>query len=1147
MATPASQLALLTKRRFAPLFVTNLLDAFNDNLFKTALLMLASYGLYRADPDKAAMLATLATGLFILPFFLFSGVAGEIADAFERARLVRLVKVAEVAIMGLGLFGFHAQSAPILLTALFLMGVHSAFYGPLKYAILPQHLREGEILGGTGVMEAGGFIAILGGQLLAGVIAPQQAGLLACVLAGVGLLCSLAIPAAHPVQADGRIDLNAPRVSWRLVRMAMAVRPVWLSILAIAWFFAVGAVLLGELIPLVKGMLHARQAVAVLFLTIFSLGVATGSLLVNRLLKGEVSARYTPIAALLLGAFLLNLSLAVGGVRAAGAQDLGVAGFLATPGAWRVVLDLAAISICGGVFVIPLYAILQTESPAEERSRILAGGNIVNAALSVVAIAAAAGLLKLGVSIAGLIALLGFATLAVAVAACALLPETLIKDLLRGALKLLYRVEVSGLEHMPKAGQGAVVVVNHVSYLDAVLLAAFLPGKPTFAVHTRIAQAWWMKPVLPLFDAFPVDTTNPLAAKAMVKAVREGRTLVIFPEGRITVTGALMKVFAGPGMVADKAGAPIVPVRIDGAQYTRFSHMKGKVRLQSFPKIRLSVLPPQRFALEGVTSARRRRAVAGERLYDVMSEMIFATSGTSRTLFQALLDARAVHGAKAPAVEDVKRQPLSYERLIIGARLLAERLKSRTARGEAVGVMLPNVNPAVAVFFALQSSRRVAAMLNYTAGPAHLESACDTAEIQTVITARAFVEQANLAAAVTRLEASGRRILWLEDLAAEISPAAKLMGLVRERLAAPFAGLARRRPEDADKPAVILFTSGSEGGPKGVVLTHRNLLANCAQVAARIDFNPSDRVLNALPIFHSFGLTGGTLLPLLNGVRTLLYPNPLHYGTIPAFAYDASATILFGSDTFLAGYARMAQSYDFYSLRYIFAGAERVKPETRAAFADKFGLRILEGYGATECAPVIAVNTPMHFRAGSVGRLLPGMEARLEPVPGIDEGGRLFVRGPNVMAGYFLGGQPGMLQPPQDGWHDTGDIVAVDADGFLTILGRAKRFAKIGGEMVSLGAVEGYAAALWSEGQHAVVARPDARKGEQLILFSTTPDASAKALQAWGRSHGVAELMLPKEVRVVEAIPVLATGKADYVALDALVQAEAPAPAPQTA
>ena len=1128
MARSASELSLLAKRRFAPLFVTNLLGVFNDNLFKTALLVLASYGIYRADPARSALLGTVATGVFILPFFLFSALAGQVADAWERTRMVRLVKVAEVAIMGLGLAGFCTQSIGLLLGALFLMGVHSSVYGPLKYAILPQHLAGEEILGGTGVMEAGGFVAILAGQLTAGVVAPWQAGVIACALACAGLGASLAIPSARPATDGARIELNIARVSWRLVRMAMAIRPVWLSILGIAWFYAVGAVLLGELIPLVKGMLHARQAVAVLFLAIFSVGVAVGALLVNRLLKGEVSPRYVPASALLLAGFLLDLSFTVGGFHARG-QDLGVAGFLAMAGAWRIVFDLAAISVCGGVFVIPLLAVLQTESPPPERSRLLAANNIVNAGITVAAILVAAALLKLGMSIAALITVMGVATLAVALTACVLLPDTLIKAAVRTALKLLYRVEVSGLEHMPAPGEGAVVVVNHVSYLDGVLLAVFLPGRPTFALHTAIYKAWWMQPVLPFFEAFPVDITSPLAAKAMIKAVREGRTVVMFPEGRITVTGALMKSFPGPGMVADKADAPIIPIRLDGPQYTRFSHMRGKMRLRRFPKIRVTVMAPVRLSREGVSSGRKRRAMAAEQLYDVMSGAMFATSDTDRTLFQALLDARTVHGRKALVVEDVKRQPLSYDRLIIGARLLAKALAPFTGEGEAVGVLLPNVNPAIATFFALQSGGRVAAMLNYTAGPAQMQAACDTAKVSTVVTAHAFVEQAKLQAAVERLERSGRRVVWLEEVSEGIGAAAKLGGLIAERTTA----WAKPRDRAADRPAVILFTSGSEGAPKAVVLTHRNILANCAQVASRVDFNPTDRVLNALPIFHSFGLTGGTLLPILNGVRTLLYPNPLHYRTIPAFAYDANATMLFGSDTFLTGYAKAAGPYDFYSLRYIFAGAEPVKPETRATWADKFGLRLLEGYGATECSPVIAVNTPMHFRPGSVGQVLPGMEVRLDPVEGIEAGGRLVVRGPNVMAGYYLADAPGVLQPPEDGWYDTGDIVSLDEGGFVSIRGRVKRFAKIGGEMVSLAAVEGYAAALWPKAFHAVVARPEPRKGEELVLFTTEKAADTRALQAWARSQGVAELALPREVRVLDEIPVLGTGKPDYVTMNA--------------
>ncbi|MEP6868048.1 MAG: acyl-[ACP]--phospholipid O-acyltransferase [Novosphingobium sp.] len=1133
----APDISLLVKRRFGPMFVVQFLGAFNDNLLKTAMLFLANYGIFAQRPEKAEMLAAVAAGLFILPYFLFSALAGQLADMIDKARLIRWIKLAELCIMALALGGFWYQSIPVLLTCLFLMGLHSTLFGPVKYSILPQHLHEREIMGCTGLIEGGTFLAILGGQLLAGVIPAWEAGLATTGIALTGYLAALAIPPAPPLRAiqsaDGaeveapHIDWNLFKGTWEILKTAQHGRGVWLSILGISWFFAAGAVLITEFAPLVSGTLAATQKVATLFLMVFSLAIAAGSIAVNMLLKGEVSARYVPASALVLAGGLIDLWLSTSGfaVHTAGAS---VHQFMATPGALHILIDLGVIAFAGGTFIVPLYAIIQTQSPPAERSRIIAANNIVNAGMTVMAVLTVMGLLATGTDVPGLIGVLGFGTLAVALASVWLLPETLFKSLIRITLKLLYRVEVSGIENMPKPGERAVVVVNHVSFLDGVLLGAFLPGKPTFAVNTHIANSIWIKPFLKLFRAFPVDPTNPMAAKAMVKAVREGRTLVIFPEGRITRTGALMKVFDGPGMVADKADAPIIPVRLDGPQYTPFSRMKGKVRQRWFPKVTLTVLPPRRFVIEGEMSGRTRRAIAGRRLYDEMSAMIFDTSNTQRTLFTALTDARDLHGGKALVLEDVKREPMSYDKLIIAASLLGKRLASGTHPGEAVGVLLPNVNGVAVAFFALQGAGRVPAMLNYTVGLANMRSACATARISTIVTARAFVEQAKLEAIIDALVSDGLRVLYLEDIGATIGTGEKLWAaLTARRIPARH----RKLGIAPDAPAVILFTSGSEGTPKGVVLTHRNLLSNLAQLAARIDFNSSDVVLNALPVFHSFGLTGGTLLPLLNGIRTVLYPSPLHYRIVPALAYDSNATILFGTDTFLSGYARMAHSYDFYSLRYIFAGAERVRDETRRIYAEKFGLRVLEGYGATEAAPVIAVNTPMHFQAGTVGRLLPAIEARLDAVPGIDEGGRLFIRGPNVMAGYMLASDPGVLQPPADGWHDTGDIVTIDDAGFITIRGRAKRFAKIGGEMISLPAVEGYAAAVWPGAEHAVVTRPDPKKGEQLVLFTTAKDANQKALQAWAKANGVAELAVPREIRVLDALPVLGTGKIDYVTL----------------
>ncbi len=497
-----------------------------------------------------------------------------------------------------------------------------------------------------------------------------------------------------------------------------------------------------------------------------------------------------------------------------------------------------------------------------------------------------------------------------------------------------------------------------------------------------------------------------------------------------------------------------------------------------------------------------------------------------------------MHGSRHLVLDDIDQQPLTYGGLITASLALGGALAKRTRSGERVGVLLPTSRAAVVTFFALQAKARVPAMLNFSTGPAAGRAACAAAEIRLVITARRFIERAKLEPLVAAL-AESATVIYLEDVRREIGMVARLSALIRGRLIRPQGDAAR-----ADDPAVVLFTSGSEGTPKGVVLSHRNLLANRHQLASVIDVNPKDIVLNALPVFHSFGLTGGLLLPLLAGVKTFLYPSPLHYRTVPELAYGINATILFGTDTFLAGYARVADNYDFYSVRYVFAGAERVKPETRRVWFEKFGIRILEGYGATETAPGIAVNTPMHFKAGTVGRILPGIEHRLEQVPGIETGGRLSVSGPNVMLGYLRAENPGVLEPPPGGWYDTGDIVDIDAEGFVTIKGRVKRFAKIAGEMVPLGAVEELVAAAYPKSAHAVVALPDAKKGERLVLLTTHADIQRAALATAAREAGLPEIFLPRSIVRVPSIPVLGTGKTDYVqvmklALDAAPAAEA--------
>ncbi|MGH8557692.1 MAG: AMP-binding protein [Methylococcales bacterium] len=705
----------------------------------------------------------------------------------------------------------------------------------------------------------------------------------------------------------------------------------------------------------------------------------------------------------------------------------------------------------------------------------------------------------------------------------------MLKRFLQRLLILLYKVEVCGLENYRKAGERVLIVANHISYLDALLIGVFLPDRVTFAINTFIARKAWIKPFLSLFRVFPMDPTNPLSSKALIGYLKENRRAVIFPEGRITVTGSLMKIYDGTGLVAVKSDAAVLPIRIDGAQYTPFSHLRGRVRLRWFPKIRLTILPAVTLNPPDTVTGRDRRKHAGRMLADLMTEMMFETSNYRRTVFSALLDARRLHGGQHLVLEDVNRNALSYNALITRTFCMAGEFKRWTTPGETVGILLPNTTATVIAMLGLQCCGRVPAMLNYSAGFQGMSSACRTAKIRTLITSRRFLKAAELELAAERM---GREInlVYLEDVSARISFLKQLQGVIRYMMSLYWRDGADRNP---DSPAVVLFTSGSEGAPKGVVLSHANLLANREQLAARVDFSSGDIILNVLPLFHSFGLTAGTLLPLLSGMRTFLYPSPLHYRIVPEISYDINATILFGTNTFLAGYAQHAHPYDFYSIRYVFAGAEKLQDETRLIWSTKFGIRIFEGYGATETGPVLAANTPMDNLYGAVGRLLPGIEYRFEEVPGIANGARLHVRGPNVMLGYLLASRPGAIVPPcscfGEGWYDTGDIVDIDENGFLSIRGRVKRFAKIGGEMVSLAAAENLAAKVWPSGQHAVVALPDPKKGEQLVLITDVSGANRHEILK--NAKGIGEINLPKLVVPVDSVPLMGSGKIDYPAV----------------
>ncbi len=1116
----------MNRGNYAFLLAGQFLSAAGDNALLALLLGQLTFS-HRSGLLTAADLGTwnaLFTAALLAPYVLLAPLAGAFNDRFARTRglqLGNLLKLAGTVVVLAASGNLHGQLAGYAI-----VGSGACLYSPAKYGILPEVVPASALVRANGTVEMSTLAAILGGTMGGAWLADHSSfatsiGAVLAFYASAFLLALAMRPtAAHPDQqlvagvrafaGHARMMLTTPRTARILLGTA------------IFWFC--GAAVKMNLQPWGLGALGLETNTQVAGLGVgLTIGIVAGSGLAGRLFGTSDLTR----------ARALGWALALTVLALPAASSLPLA-----------ITLLALVGVVGGLFLIPLNAALQAESDPAHLGRTVAAQNFVENTAMVAAGGAAWILLGAGLTPAGLFVPLAFmafvaATFLTFQKSSRRFPMTLVRFLVRMLLRLLYVFRVENASALRARGP-ALLVPNHVSWLDWLFLGAVLDDDWKFVTSSVTANSHpLLRRVMTSSRTFPIDPLSPYSVRRMAEYLASGGRLVLFAEGRISVTGNLMKLFEGTGFLLHRVPVTVLPCRLRGAERLRGA---GSLNLKSsgswsrwFPRVTLHVgkarTAPSTAHL-GSADARRHLA---DWLRDQLVEHSFAVEMTegAQSVSSAILDAARMRPS-AILLEDASRRSLTARSLCLRAGALARELARSLRHEQRVGLLLPNVLAAPVTIFATWQAGRVPAILNYTAGRDALGACVELSGLRTVLTSRAFLANPTVdgAAITAEITARGSRLLYLEDLAARVSicdKAAALCDWLRGRT---------HRTPDALKPAAVLFTSGSEQLPKAVVLTHRNLLANIRQVLAVTDLGDPDRVFNALPIFHSFGLTIGLLLPLVRGLYTFLYPSPLHYRVVPQLVYDRDCTVMLATNTFLNGYARQAHPYDFRSVRLLFAGAEKLQAATRETWSTVFGVRILEGYGATECSPCLAVNSPLAARAGTVGRFLPGISWRLAPVEGVTEGGRLWVKGPNIMAGYLNTEAQDVFRAAR-GWYDTGDIVSVDADGFVRILGRQKRFAKVSGEMVSLSAVESALGEILAAGGSrkliAVATRPDAVRGEVLVAVTDDSRERLDRLNAGLRSRGFTSLSLPRTLLYVREMPLLGAGKINYRALSDVI------------
>ncbi len=1131
------------------------LGSCNDSFIQSGFLAFVTYALL-SSPEHSQMTVFTATGLFMLPVFLFSALAGEIADRYDKTRLLRYLKIFEICIAVIITVSYFCHSETGMLIAMFLTGAEATFFTPIRLSIVPFLTDRSQLIAANSALESGSYLSKFAGTI-GGIIAGATINgffpLILLALSTLGLICAKRMENQEPADPETKIHKMFLLSMISNLKYAKHSKSVYLSLIGLAGAWCVTVTFMVQLSQIANSIYAegaGREIISPLFLGIFCLGIGCGAAVASAVYKKETVNSYLPLSAVLAAVMMIIFTVQiflhnpapcpVADVSGIGGVFSLISEYISSFSGLFTVACIFAITFFAAMFIVPVTSFLQNSAPNELRSRIMAANNITAALFTVIAsligVACTSWLgarfgLSLMMCITSVVCILG-ASITVG-----LLPIPMIRSIARKLVQIVYHVQIDGMDNFEAVkGKRTVLVANHTSFLDGLLIWIYLHDSLSYAVDTNIAGKWYFRLLLSLApNYYTVDPTKPMAIRSMIREISIGNIPVIFPEGRISTTGTLMKVYSGTAIVADRANAMILPVIIEGGQYSIFSHFGKSLHKRPRSRISIRIMPAVNFNIPQEYKGRKRNAKAGDLMYELLANMkVKASRMPQQTIFSTFINTIKIVGFGKKQLEDHNRHPISASQIFIKSMVLGRYFK-KTVKEREIGLLLPNSSAAAVVFMAMQAAGKLTCMLNFSSGARNIISCCNAVPIKTVYTSRQFAK-AGFEKLISAVAESGIRILYLEDIAGEIGIFSKFAGLLSRIFPVTSYKLLCGSDLNPNDPAVVLFTSGSEGTPKGVVLSHANIETNIVQLQAVLPFGVRDSIFNAMPMFHSFGLTAGTLLPLLSGMKVFMYPSPLHYKTIPILIYDTNSTAVFGTDTFLRGYGEYAHPYDMYSVKFAVAGGEKLNSETANLWYDKFGIRILEGYGATETSPVISVNTCMYNRRNTVGQPLPGIETRIEKVPGIEQGGRLWVYGGNVMLGYMRAANPGVLDRPENDWYDTGDIAEIDDGGFIRILGRAKRFAKIGGEMISLSQVEEILKARFPDNPLAVISVPDQKKGEQLVLFAAGIDITRNEIREIIKNEGISELAIPKQIIKLDEIPLNGTGKTDYPKLSEMIQ-----------